>query len=387
MQVNSQQIAIGNTLDVEAVERELALLWKQTAEEQADEEVAVMRARVANLIVFTSGQEGLDDINATLNDLSAAHPSRALVIVAERYADDRDIELYASCYSQAESRGGKRLSCEEVMLIARGKFVPELPSAALPLLISDLPTFLWWRDRLKLDDRTFLDFSRAADRLVIDTAEVEETHATLLALARLFEEGAQEQLGISDINWARLTSWRALLASFYDPPHCKAALTQIANVIIEYSAPKDDTSAVAPQALLLAGWLASRLDWELSTEQPQSDHASLQFVVVKESRRIRLELNRVDRPDIRPGRLARAQLKTEGDKASFVVSRHENGLHLETKATIERIAQPGRVLPVRNRSTAQLLGREMEILCNDNVYTEAVKVAARLVQHIPKINI
>jgi hypothetical protein len=126
--------------------------------------------------------------------------------------------------------------------------------------------------------------------------------------------------------------------------------------------------------------LASRLDWDLSTEQPQSDHTSLQFVVVKETRRIRLELNRVDRPDIRPGRLARAQLKTEGDKASFVVSRNENGLHLETQATIEGIAQPGRILPVRNRSTAQLLSREMEILSNDNVYMEAVKVAARLVQ-------
>src|SRR6266478_2422356 len=120
MQVNSQQIAIGNTLDVEAVERQLAILWKQSAEEQTDEEVAVMRARVANLIIFTPGQEGLDDIDPTLNDLSAAHPSRALVIVAERDANDRDIELYASSYSQAENRGGKRLCCEEIMLIARG---------------------------------------------------------------------------------------------------------------------------------------------------------------------------------------------------------------------------------------------------------------------------
>src|SRR6185437_8135709 len=117
------------------------------------------------------------------------HPSRALVIVAEREADDRDIELHVSSYSQADNRGGTRLCCEEVMLNARGKFVRELASAALPLLIPDVPTFLWWRDELKTDDKAFVAFSGAANRLVLDTAEVGETEATLLAVARLFNEG------------------------------------------------------------------------------------------------------------------------------------------------------------------------------------------------------
>jgi hypothetical protein len=39
----------------------------------------------------------------------------------------------------------------------------------------------------------------------------------------------------------------------------------------------------------------------------------------------------------------------------------------------------GRVLPVRNRSTAQLLSREMEILCNDQIYQEAVGIAAHII--------
>jgi len=379
MQVNSHQVEIGNTLDVAAIERELALLWKQSAQEHVDEETAVMRARVANLVVFTPGQELLKDINATLNDLSAVHPSRALVIVAERDAGDRDIELYVSSYAQEDNRGA-RLCCEEVMMNARGKFVPELPSAALPLLISDVPTFLWWRDRLQPDDRTFLAFSEAANRLVIDTAEVGGTEATLSALARLFNEGTHEELGISDINWARLTSWRALLASFYDLPHCKAAFENIAKVVIDYSPPKDDDSGVAPQPLLLAGWLMSRLNWDLSDEPPVAADKTLQFVLVRDGRRVALELNRVARPGVRPGRLARVQLTTEADTASFVVLRHENGLHLETTASIAGINQPGRVLPVRNRSTAQLLGRELEILCNDNIYMESVKVATKLVK-------
>jgi hypothetical protein len=36
-------------------------------------------------------------------------------------------------------------------------------------------------------------------------------------------------------------------------------------------------------------------------------------------------------------------------------------------------------LPVRNRSAAQLLSREMEILCNDQIYQEAIAVAATMI--------
>jgi len=39
------------------------------------------------------------------------------------------------------------------------------------------------------------------------------------------------------------------------------------------------------------------------------------------------------------------------------------------------------VLLVRNRSTAQLLSREMEILCNDQIYQEALACAATLMAH------
>lgn len=384
MQLNSQQIAIGHILDVEAIEHELATLWKDCAAEKSAEEskdeFAVMRARVANLIIFTPDETQLDETNATLDELSAVHPSRALVVVAERRMDDRDIELFVSSYAQTDNRGGQRLCCEEVVLVARGKFVPELTSAAVPLLISDLPTFLWWRDRLELGDRTFADFVRATDRLVVDTAEADDAQTTLLAMARLFGEQDCKHLGISDINWARLTSWRALLASFYDAPHSRAALSQLANVVIEYSAPQDDPSAIAPQALLIAGWLASRLGWQISTEPVHRDHTGLKLEVEKGNRRIRVELVRVDRPDIKPGRLARAQLATTENNANFVVLRHENGLHLETQVTIEGVQQPGRVLPVRNRSRAQLLGRELEILCNDNIYAEAVKLAAQMIR-------
>ncbi|HKZ02407.1 MAG TPA: glucose-6-phosphate dehydrogenase assembly protein OpcA, partial [Pyrinomonadaceae bacterium] len=230
--------------------------------------------------------------------------------------------------------------------------------------------------------RTFLDFSRAADRLVIDSVDAKESQSMMLALAKLFNEGRQEQLGISDINWARLTSWRALLASFYDAPRCKGPLARIDSVVVGYSAPEHERDEIAPQALLLTGWLGSRLGWEVSSQPPQKSSGRIKFAAQIDNRLIDIELNRIERAGIRPGRLARMQLNSDDGAATFVVSRHEQGLHLETQVTIHGQSHPGRILPVRNRSTAQLLGREIEILSNDNIYAEAVKWAAKVILNI-----
>jgi hypothetical protein len=42
----------------------------------------------------------------------------------------------------------------------------------------------------------------------------------------------------------------------------------------------------------------------------------------------------------------------------------------------------GRVLPVRNRGAAQLLSHEMESLCNDQIYQEAIALAAKMIAHL-----
>ena len=67
------------------------------------------------------------------------------------------------------------------------------------------------------------------------------------------------------------------------------------------------------------------------------------------------------------------ELRTKADKpASFTVARSVDNLHLLAEAKLGRRVHRGRVLPVRNRSAAQLLSREMEILCNDRIYEEAL---------------
>ena len=391
------QIQLEKTLDVEVVEGQLAELWKQIAgDSESEDDVAVMRARVANLLVFVTNDSLLNEVHEMMLDLTAIHPSRVLMMLGLYEAPDRDIEMSVESYCQTDKRtGARRLCCEEVILNAQGSFVSELPSAALPLLVSDLSTFLWWRHVVQTSDKVFSSLLRATDRLVIDSVEFADTRRDLLEINQLFAGGHSRRAGISDLNWARLTSWRGLLADFYDVAAYETWLHNIDHVRVDYVGPERDPESVAPQALLIAGWLASRLGWELADEQPiQGRNQTLSFNFMTETRgssptvregsgTINVELNRVEQGARKPGTLAQVELSSRaesgGEPASFVVARSADNLHLLTEAKLGARVQRGRVLPVRNRSAAQLLSREMEILCNDQIYQEAVAMAARMI--------
>jgi glucose-6-phosphate dehydrogenase assembly protein OpcA len=377
-----QQIQLGKTLDVEVVEQELAALWQgSTGAPSPDDEAAVLRARAANLLVFVTNEQALNEVEGMLEELTAVHPSRVLTMCGDRVAADRDIDMYVAAFGQKDKHAGpQRLCCEHVTLRAQGKFVPELPSAALPLLVSDLPTFLWWRSVVDGSQKVFSNLLHASDRLIVDSVEFAKPVAELLAIDEIFQQDYETPVGISDLNWARLTSWRGLLADFYDVSAYRAPLEAIDNVRISYVAPQADATAIAPQALLMGGWLASRLQWTmLDKPATRDDERTVLEFGNRRGETITLELRRIDEAAINPGRLARVELQSLADVSGFRVERSADRERVLTEATLGPSVQRGRVLPVRNRSTAQLLSREMEILCNDQIYQEAVSMAAKII--------
>ena len=386
------QIQLGKTLDVEVVERQLAELWQETARDpKAGADAAVLRARVANLLVFVSSDAALADVQQMLGELTAIHPSRVLAMLGDREATDSDIEMSLESICQTDKRtGAKRLSCEEITLKAQGKFVAELPSAALPLLAPDLTTFLWWRNAPQISNKLLGKLLRATDRLVIDSAEFANPQPDLIETNKLFAEKDYDHVGVSDLNWARLTFWRELLADFYDVAAYRKWLDSVDSVQVDYVAPELDETAVAPQALLVAGWLASRLGWSLAAEPTiQKRDQTVSFKFLNEARgpragEVQVRLNCVEQGERKPGRLVQVELRSslEGG-SSFRVARSEDNLSVLAEAKLGSQTERGRVLPVRNRSAAQLLSREMEILCNDQMYQEALAVAAKMLDLSP----
>ncbi len=117
-----------------------------------------------------------------------------------------------------------------------------LNNAVAALRLSSLPTLVWWRGGAT---STLEGLATLADRLVLDAPDPTDAWAQVGALA--------EKTAVSDLRWARLTRWRALMAHFFDLPDVLADASHLRSLRIEGS----DRHT----ARLFAGWIASALRW------------------------------------------------------------------------------------------------------------------------------
>jgi glucose-6-phosphate dehydrogenase assembly protein OpcA len=129
----------------------------------------------------------------------------------------------------------------EHAILVDGIKPPYLNNAVAALRLSSLPTLVWWRggasDLLE-------GLASLADRLVLDVDDPRPVWPLVPALA--------ERTAISDLRWARLTRWRAMMAHFFDIPDIRAAAASFNTLRMEAG----DVHA----ARLFAGWLASALN-------------------------------------------------------------------------------------------------------------------------------
>jgi glucose-6-phosphate dehydrogenase assembly protein OpcA len=368
-----------STINVGAIEKELTSLWKQASEDEAG---GVVRASILNLIVFVPEPAESAAVDDIVIDVTASHPCRVIALVADRAAESKlTAEVTSRCALPTPT--SKQVCCEQVTITASEDHLDEAPSAIVPLLISDLPVYLWWRAEPKAQDKALYGWlSDISDRVIIDSAKFNDPEGDLASMARALG-GARRGPALSDMNWARLTAWRALMAGFYDVPEYRPLLKQIERVTIEYAPPADRPEAISTRALLLGGWLASRLGWQLNPAATARDGGVARFEFTAEGHTPQLEFRHTERA-IQPGHLALVTIENAGDcdtACAFTVRRSADGTRIETGVTVADEKRPRRVLSYEGLSEAALLARELEILGNDRVYEETVKAAGALVDH------
>jgi glucose-6-phosphate dehydrogenase assembly protein OpcA len=377
----NEQSAIRNpqsAINVGAIERELTSLWQQASE---DEDGGIMRASTLNLLVFVTSQTDAARLDDTLTEVTASHPSRAILIIADRQSQEPALTAQVTSRCTLPTATSKQVCCEQVTINAAGSRVAEVPSAIAPLLVSDLPVYLWWNAVPRITDKvTFGRLVDFTDRVIIDSADFNDPHGDMASMATVLRE-TPRWTAISDLNWARLTAWRALLSGFYDISEYRPLLDALNHIVIEYSPATADTDGLSPRALLLGGWLASRLGWRLDRGSVSGVESSV-FEFEKDDRKVVLEFAPTER-EIEPGRIAMVMMKSAADEsASFSVRRSSDAQRIETVVARgeERIAQ--RVLSYESLSESELIGRELEILGHDRVYEQAVIAAGEMVKAV-----
>jgi glucose-6-phosphate dehydrogenase assembly protein OpcA len=175
----------------------------------------------------------------TLAGLEERHPSRTILLFPEpsrRDAVEADVSL--RCF---EIPGSEREICSDVIeLRLRGAPARRPGSLVEPLLVVDLPSFCRWRGLPPWGAPELESLVSVCARLVVDSSEWRGLPGAYRKLERLFD-----RIAVSDIAWTRGRGWRGRIAELW--PGVKGAKA------LSVTGPKAD-------ALLLAGWLRSRLD-------------------------------------------------------------------------------------------------------------------------------
>jgi glucose-6-phosphate dehydrogenase assembly protein OpcA len=270
---------------------------------------AITMGRVLTLIIAPDSEVVLEESIEAANTASHEHPSRIIVAMrGDPYADKARLD--------AQLRVGADAGAGEVVVLRlSGPLSHHADSVVIPFLLPDIPVVAWWPDIApavpaqdplgKLAIRRITDATNGIDPLSAIKSRLPGYTA-----------------GDTDLAWARITYWRALLTSAVDlPPHEPIQSVLVSGLRTE------------PALDVLAGWLASRIDGPVRR-------------VVGE---LKVELTR--------------------NSETIVLSRPQTGV----TATLSRTAKPDALVPLARRETGECLAEDLRRLDPDEIYFEALE--------------
>lgn len=380
-------------VSLEQVESYFSRLWRNVAEaaQQKGGSQPVTTAQVLNLVVHSGTRDEGQEYVRDMELITGRHPCRIINVVSDPVPHEQPVHAYISIHCKVPPAGGRQV-CSELLTVVSGKEdTREIPAAVIPLLISDLPTFMWWPRGTPFDDTLFRNLTDSMDRLIVDSATFENSEGTLSKMSNRLKTN-WPKLVCTDMNWGRLTHWRELVAQFFDGAVLRPYLDRINNVTIDFTL--SERGAVnRTQALLLAGWLSSRLGWRPADQVYELVRADSNVPGARLSLQsttagpVTIMLNAIKAPSEVPGSVHMVSLEVrakglEGKpEASFTVALpHGDRDSAHTCTEIAGVEPTDRPMQMVQVSRAELLDIELGIFSRDLVYEAALEMAGAFIQ-------
>ena len=212
-----------------------------------EEHQGYVPARVLNMVAIVD-REWKGEIQNRLEGVGRYHASRTILVAVE--PGRTTLDAWCSLHSDVDLVGPGQLALthEDIEVDIGPKHIANLATIVDPLLVRDLITIVW--SPHGHDDAVDVLLG-LADVALLDSVEDLDVAA---ALERVAELAARAY--VVDLAWLRSTPWRERIAATFDPPYLRPALGQLSGVTVRHRS--DSTAA----ALMLVGWLASRLNWQ-----------------------------------------------------------------------------------------------------------------------------
>lgn len=222
-------------------------IWRDASSGALDS--SSVRLRVSNVLTWGLESEAEGRFDHLMDALGQQHPCRGILAALTEASTQVESAISAHCWRTAS--GGKHICSEEILLRASPKMQSELASAVLALLVPELPVHAWLVGEPDPIHRIPDEILEVVDRLYVDSAAGAIVSVSLAAVQSAV---ASDELRTVDLAWQRSEPWRDVVAQFFDG-RAAPLLDRLSSIEVIGGA-----ANVSSSALLMAGWLTSRLD-------------------------------------------------------------------------------------------------------------------------------
>jgi glucose-6-phosphate dehydrogenase assembly protein OpcA len=269
--------AEGTTPD--AIEAALRELVKQRHGENG----GLAPARALNMIVFVESRYS-GEIASRLASVGRYHASRLVVL---SYDPNRTrLDAKAVVATDAEPEEGELGLLRETVTVEIGeRHMDDLVTIVDPLVVTDLATLVWSPHG---HPEAVDELLELAQTVLVDSLDEPSWRDALERACAL-----RKRAYVVDLAWLRSTPWRERVAAAFDSPAMRPELGRIEKVAVRHH--PDSTIA----AMLLVGWLGSRLGWEVSPLAAKGGALRGTATVEQEGRTIAIELEQSPEQEVR----------------------------------------------------------------------------------------
>lgn len=207
-----------------------------------------MPARSLNLVCIVN-REYSGEVANRLRGVGRFAASRTVVCSVS--PKQRTLDATATIAVPSPAAAGAHALLRETVVLEMGpRHLPHLETIVDPLVVTDVATVVWSPHGHPEALNALLGLSQV---VLIDSVDEPDPAD---AVARVKE--LMDRTYVVDLAWLRSTPWRERVAATFDPAKRRGDLRLLSNVVIRHH----PDSGIA--GLLFVGWLASRLDWQLS---------------------------------------------------------------------------------------------------------------------------
>jgi glucose-6-phosphate dehydrogenase assembly protein OpcA len=187
---------------------------------------------------------------------------------------------------------------------------------------------------------------------------------------------------LGDFTWIRLEPWRQLIAQFFDPSEVQPCLDHISQINIAYAERRQESGSGFAAALLIVGWLASRLGWQvIEPLEPRKAGGWTVPMIARgadgKARDIQIRLMPDPSPDAKFS-VRSVELVAIGEHDGVFRIMRTDKDDLITSSETSVAPYMSRMVYSRRRSTEEMLGDELQNFGADPVFEDSIRLATRL---------